>query len=178
MKDIYTLYEGLLKGQDSHLSMTDDDLRYSFTFGYKYQQIKHAHFVKNVGKLKDPKYLNKNKLKDLTKNLKATSDLQKLYDSNNISETLYLFYVWFENLDLSKFTSNGKFPEIHNDVQRNYVSQKITEYTQKLNIFKSKNVELILRDDWMDDNKLDVQVEMHGSNLSDDWFTIQYYKTR
>ena len=179
MKTLKTiLHEGLLKGMDSHLSVTDDDVKSMFEFGGKYTQIKIAHFVKNGKELKDPNWLNRNTLKDLTKNLKATAALQKLYDTNNISETLYMFYKWFESLDLSKFSVNKKYPDLQLDSVRMAVSREITKYAHKLKIFKLNDIEIILRNDWLDDNKLDVQVEVRGSIKPEYWFTLQYYKTR
>ena len=43
MKDIYTIYEGLLKGQDSHMSMTDDDVKAMMTLGTHMK----LHYVQN-----------------------------------------------------------------------------------------------------------------------------------
>jgi hypothetical protein len=127
-------------------------------------------------------------LTDLTKHLKATPDLQKLYNSNDISETVYMFYKWFENLNLSEFSVNKQEPNLQSDSVRNAVAKEITKYAHELNIFtgaKANAVDIYLGIDWLDEKKLDVRAWIYSTDRKgstntkpNDWINILYYKTR
>jgi hypothetical protein len=92
MKDIYTIYEGLLQGQDSHLSLSDDDLKALLTLG---THIK-LHYVNNCTESSAAMFDARN-LKLATKDLDYIDEnIEKgQFDKRN---KLKMFANWLSNL--------------------------------------------------------------------------------
>lgn len=92
MKDIYNIYEGLLQGQDSHLSLSDDDLKALLTLG---THIK-LHYVNNCTESSAAMFDARN-LKLATKDLDyIDANIEKgQFDKRN---KLKMFANWLSNL--------------------------------------------------------------------------------
>ena len=90
MKDIYTIYEGLLGGMDSHLSVTDDDVRDLITLG------RHIRLRVVVGCTEaNANTLNAQALKIVTKDLPYIDDRieRGVFDKRN---KIKMFANWIE----------------------------------------------------------------------------------
>lgn len=96
MKDIYTLYEGLLKGQDSHMSMTDDDVKAMMTLGTHMK----LHYVQNCTESAAGMF-SAQSLKVATKNLPYIDDNieRGRFDKRN---KMKMFANWLSNLTLEE----------------------------------------------------------------------------
>ena len=96
MKNIVDIYEGLLKGQDAHLSMSDDDVKALFTLG---THIK-LHYVNNCTESSAAMFDARN-LKLATKDLGyIDKNIERgQFDKRN---KLKMFANWLSNLTLEE----------------------------------------------------------------------------
>jgi hypothetical protein len=117
MKDIYTIYEGLLKGQDSHLAMSDDDVKALMTLGAHMK----LHYVQNCTENAAGMF-SAQSLKVATKNLP--------YIDNNIERgqfdkrnKLKMFANWLSNLTLEELGLNSW--DLENDSFRQELTKRL-----------------------------------------------------
>ena len=124
MKGIYNIYEGLLKGQDSHLSMTDDDVKAMMTLG-RYIKL---HYVQNCTEPAAGMF-SAQSLKIATKNLPYIDDNIERghFDKRN---KFKMFANWLSNLTLEELGLDKW--DLENDNFRQ-------ELTKRLNIKCSSN---------------------------------------
>ena len=127
---------------------------------------------------KQLKFLNEKQLIKLTKDLKASNELQKLYDNGKITDVIYMFYKWFENLKLGDFMSNGSNdPDISLSSIRSVLTDIITEHALKCGIFKGpgKNNATIFMDKCYWDNAYEITVSKNNRIVkTDDYYTMKY----
>jgi hypothetical protein len=115
MKDIYNIYEGLLKGQDSHLSMSDDDVKDILKLGtyIKIRTVRGCN-ESNAG------MFNAQGLKQLTKDLSYIDDRieRGIFDKRN---KLKMFANWISNLTVDQLNIGYKIDPSDDEWRKQFI---------------------------------------------------------
>ena len=117
MKNIIDIYEGLLAGQDAHLSMSDDDVKALLTLGTHMR----LHYVNNCTESSAAMFDARN-LKLATKNLPyIDNNIEKgQFDKRN---KLKMFANWLSNLTLEELGLNSW--DLENDSFRQELTKRL-----------------------------------------------------
>lgn len=117
MKDIYTIYEGLLGGMDSHLSVTNDDVKNLITLG-SYIRIRAVRGCNesNAG------VFNAQGLKQLTKDLPYIDDRieRGVFDKRN---KIKMFANWISNLTVDQLDIGNSIDPSDNEWRKRFIKR-------------------------------------------------------
>ena len=167
MKDIYTIYEGLLSGMDDTLDRGEADIETVYKLG---NRIK-LYNVRNCSDV-SASILNANNLKKLTKDLPYIDDNieRGVFDGRN---KIKMFANWISNINMMDFGFT-KF-DFMDDNFRDEFGKKLNKLCNQLNIFNGEYIKLFMPSTRVSKVYFEIMV-FHQSNMHKTFKLIFEYK--